>query len=115
MKHWKNIALLVLCVGFIVGWGGGVWTNDWNGVKIGKGDTGQKINLLETFDLAFAGDTTKTATVTVPSGGTYRVFATWKTNGGTGVVKVSISGQTLTATASTATTGTLSVLVIGLP
>lgn len=115
-NHWKSIALLCFCMIGLAGWGGGVWTNDWNGVKIGKGDTGQKFNLLDLHNVDFTDDTSATAVTDLPTDATYYVVASWKSSSADpGKVTTAISAGTLTVTTANATTGTCSVAVFGAP
>lgn len=59
--------------------------------------------------LAFAGDASKTATVSASTGGGYHITTGWQTNSADAYVKTAaISSTTMTITASAATTGTLS-------
>jgi hypothetical protein len=82
--------------------------------RIWVGTGGTEMNLIECHDLAFAGDTSSTATTAVS--GTYYIADGWKASSADhGKVTVAVSGGVLTATAATATTGTLSVMIFGAP
>lgn len=97
------------------------FTQALNGVRIGDvyaATSGTKINRVEIVNLSFAGDTSKTATVTaIDSGAAYYVLTGWKTCSANQAKPevAAISGTTLTATVPTATTGTLTVAIFQTP
>ena len=93
----------------------GVWAVGPDNIKVGRGLTGTGIARIQFSEFTFAGGTSVANTVPAVDGSGYRITAGWKTNSAGATAIVSLSGTTLTATASTGTTGTLDVMITYLP